>query len=44
MNTLNNWIHSKSHAQTDFNLTLTLLAAVNGNKINASILKYAKEI
>ena len=44
MNTLNNWIHSKSHAQTDSNLTLTLLAAVNGNKINASILKYVKEI
>ena len=43
MNT-KHWIQSKSHAQTDSNLTLTLLAAVNGNKINASILKYVKEI
>ena len=36
--------HSKSHAQTDSNLTLTLLAAVNGNTINATVLKYVKEI
>ena len=36
--------HSKSHTQTDSYLTLTLLAAVNGNIINATILKYVKEI
>ena len=37
-------IHLNLQAPTHSNLTLTLLAAVNGNKIDTSVVKYVKEI
>ena len=37
-------IHPNLQAQTHSNLTHTVLAAVNGNKIDTSVVKYVKEI
>ena len=37
-------IHLNLQAPTHSNLTLTLLAAVNGNKIDTRVVKYVKEI